>query len=58
MTVLQTAIVGGVAPGAAVAGWVVDRAGTSSAYLVALAAGAFAALSAQALPRSGSGAAQ
>ncbi|QZY27848.1 MFS transporter [Nocardioides coralli] len=53
MTVLQTAIVGGVAPGAAVAGLVVDRAGSGPAYLVALAAGAVAAVAAQAVPRSG-----
>ena len=51
MTMLHTGIVAGVAPGAAVAGTVVDRAGSATAYLVPLLAGALAALSAQALPR-------
>jgi hypothetical protein len=40
-----------VAPGAAVAGFVVDHAGAGPAYLVPLAAGALGALSAQLLPR-------
>ena len=51
MTLLQTGIVAGVAPGAAVAGFVVDRAGTGPAYLVPLVAGVVAALAGQALPR-------
>ncbi len=51
MALLHTAIVAGVAPGAAVAGRVVDAAGTSSAYLVAVGAGAIAAVAALALPR-------
>lgn len=51
MTLLQTGIVAGVAPGAALAGAVVDRSGTAAAYLVPLAAGAVAAASAQLLPR-------
>ena len=51
MALLHTAIVAGVAPGAAVAGRVIDAAGSSTAYLVAVAAGVVAALAAQALPR-------
>jgi len=51
MALLHTSIVAGVAPGAAVAGRVVDAAGSSSAYLVAVAAGALAALASVALPR-------
>jgi predicted MFS family arabinose efflux permease len=51
MALLHTGIVSGVAPGAAVAGRVIDAAGSSAAYLVAVAAGVVAVLAAQALPR-------
>lgn len=51
MALLQTGIVAGVAPGAALAGLVVDRAGSSAAYLVPLAAGALAATAGLTLPR-------
>lgn len=52
MAIMQTGIVAGVAPGATFAGLVVDSSGASPAFLVAAGAGAVAALSAQALPRS------
>ncbi|HET6940383.1 MAG TPA: MFS transporter [Nocardioides sp.] len=51
MAIVQTGIVAGVAPGAALSGVVVDARGASAAYLVSLAAGTLAALAAQALPR-------
>jgi MFS family permease len=51
MAILQTGVVAGVAPGAALSGVVIDASGASSAYLVSLAAGVVAALAAQALPR-------
>jgi MFS family permease len=51
MAIIQTGIVAGVAPGAALSGVVVDAHGASAAYLVSLAAGIVAALAAQALPR-------
>jgi MFS family permease len=51
MAYLQTGLVAGVAPGAALSGAVVDHAGASPAYLVSLGAGVLAALAAQALPR-------
>lgn len=51
MAVMQTGIVAGVAPGAALSGVVVESAGASAAYLVSLGAGLVAALAAQALPR-------
>lgn len=51
MALLQTGIVAGVAPGAAVAGWVVDHAGASPAYVVSVVAGGLAALAALTLPR-------
>jgi predicted MFS family arabinose efflux permease len=51
MSVIHTGIVAGVAPGATLAGFVIDEYGASPAYLVALASGAAAALIAQALPR-------
>lgn len=51
MAVIQTGLVAGVAPGAALSGLVVDRAGASPAYLVSLGAGALAALAALSLPR-------
>ncbi len=51
MAIMQTGIVAGVAPGAAVSGWIVDAHGASAAYLVSLAAGVLAAVAAQAVPR-------
>lgn len=48
MAVLHTGLVAGIAPGAAVAGFVIDRAGASPGYLVATAAGLVGALGAQA----------
>ena len=54
MAIIQTGLVAGVAPGAAVAGVVIDASGASAAYLVSLAAGLVAMLAAQSLPRAGS----
>ena len=51
MAVLHTGLVAGVAPGAGIAGFVVDHSGSSAAYLVALAAGVLAAVIAGAVPR-------
>ncbi|WP_240770132.1 MFS transporter [Nocardioides sp. GY 10127] len=51
MAVMQTGLVAGVAPGATLAGLVVDHAHSSLGYLVPIAAGAVAALAAQAIPR-------
>ena len=51
MALLHTGVVAGVAPGAALAGVVVDHAGASMAYLVPLAAGVVAVVAAQLLPR-------
>ncbi|NYD41604.1 MFS transporter [Nocardioides panaciterrulae] len=56
MAIVQTGLVAGVAPGAALAGVVVDAHGASAAYLVSAGAGLLAALAAQALPRAGSSA--
>jgi len=50
MALLQTGLVAGVAPGAALAGIVVDRAGPSPAYLLPLGAAVLAAIAALALP--------
>jgi MFS family permease len=50
MAVLHTGIVAGVAPGAGVAGFVVDHSGASAAYLVALAGGLLATVVARATP--------
>jgi MFS family permease len=50
MALLQTGLVAGVAPGAALAGTVVDHAGASPAYLVSLGAGVLAAVAARTLP--------
>lgn len=47
MAILHTGIVAGVAPGASIAGFVVDHSGASSAYAVALAGGVLGALAAQ-----------
>lgn len=47
MAILHTGIVAGVAPGAAVAGFVVDHSGASAAYAVALVGGILGALAAQ-----------
>ncbi len=51
MAVLQTGLVAGVAPGAALAGAIVDHSGASTAYLVPLGAGLAAAIAALTLPR-------
>lgn len=48
MAILHTGLVAGVAPGAAIAGFVVDHHGASRAYLVAVAAGLVGAVAAQA----------
>ncbi|MDX6371615.1 MAG: hypothetical protein QOD98_603 [Nocardioidaceae bacterium] len=50
MALLQTGLVAGVAPGAALAGIVVDHDGASPAYLVPLGAAVLAAVAARALP--------
>ena len=52
MAIMQTGLVAGVAPGATVAGIVIDAHGAAAAYLVCAAAGAVAAIAAQVLPRS------
>lgn len=52
MAIIHTGLVAGVAPGATAAGFVIDGYGGSAAYLVSLAAGAVAAASGLALPRS------
>ncbi|WP_210652109.1 MFS transporter [Nocardioides sp. SYSU D00065] len=52
MAILHTGIVAGVAPGASIAGFVVDHSGASAAYVVALAGGVLGALAAQTAPRS------
>ena len=52
MAIMHTGIVAGVAPGATLAGLMVDRYGASPAYLVAVGAGLVSALAAQAIPRS------
>jgi predicted MFS family arabinose efflux permease len=46
MTIVETAAVAGVAPGAALAGQIIDGHGASAAYLVSLAAGVVAAVAA------------
>lgn len=46
ITILETAFVAGIAPGAAVAGQVIDRHGPSAAYLVCLGAGLVSAVAA------------
>src|SRR3954447_3933504 len=51
MGIMQTGVIAGVAPGAALGGLVVDAHGASAAYLVSLAAGVLAAVAAQAIPR-------
>ena len=51
MAFVQTGIVAGVAPGAAIGGAVVDASGASTAYLVSVAAGVLGILAAQLLPR-------
>jgi predicted MFS family arabinose efflux permease len=51
IAVIHTGIVAGVAPGATLAGIVIDEIGASPAYLVAVGAGLLAAVAAQALPR-------
>ncbi len=56
MALLHTGIVAGVAPGAALAGAVVDQSGPSAAYLVPVAGGLLAAFAALLVPRTGSAA--
>jgi MFS family permease len=56
MAIMHTGIVAGVAPGATIAGVVIDAYGASPAYLVAAGAGLVSALAAQAIPRSPSAA--
>ena len=51
MSFIHTGIAAGLAPGAALSGIVIDAAGASPAYLVAVGAGVVAALTAQTLPR-------
>jgi predicted MFS family arabinose efflux permease len=46
MAIVETALVAGVAPGAALAGRIIDRHGASTAYLVSLVAGLVAAAAA------------
>ena len=52
MAILHTGLVAGVAPGASIAGIVVDHSGASAAYAVALAGGILGALAAQTARRS------
>ncbi len=52
MAILHTGIVAGVAPGATIAGYVVDHQGASAAYAVALAGGVLGAIVAQTARRS------
>ena len=52
IALIQTGLVAGVAPGAALAGLVVDHAGPSPAYLVPLGAAVLAAVAARTLPAS------
>jgi MFS family permease len=51
MSFIHTGIVAGVAPGAALAGVIVDRSGPSAAYVVSIGAGLLAAVTALTLPR-------
>jgi MFS family permease len=51
MAIIQTGIVAGVAPGAAIGGAVVDASGASTAYLVSVATGVLGIVAAQFLPR-------
>lgn len=51
MAVVQTGLVVGIAPGAAISGFVVDAHGASAAYLVSVTAGILAAVAAQVVPR-------
>jgi MFS family permease len=51
MAIMQTGVVAGVAPGATVAGVVIDAYGASTAFLVSVIAGAVAAVAAQTVPR-------
>jgi predicted MFS family arabinose efflux permease len=51
MAIIHTGLVAGVAPGAAIAGVVIDREGASAAYLVAAVAAGLATLASLALPR-------
>jgi predicted MFS family arabinose efflux permease len=51
MALVHTGIVAGVAPGATLAGLVIDARGASAAYLIPLVAGVAAALAARLTPR-------
>jgi MFS family permease len=51
MAIVHTGIAGGVAPGAALAGILIDASGASTAYLVSAGAGTLAALAALTTPR-------
>lgn len=51
MAIMHTGLVAGVAPGATLAGLVIDAHGASAAYLVAVVSGVVAAVAAQTLPR-------
>ena len=51
MAIMHTGLVAGVAPGATIAGVIIDAQGSSAAYLVALGAGAVATVAALLLPR-------
>jgi MFS family permease len=51
MAFIHTGLAAGLAPGAALSGFVVDTAGASPAYLVSVGAGVLAALTALTLPR-------
>jgi MFS family permease len=52
IALIHTGLAAGLAPGAALAGWVIDAHGASPSYLVALGGGVAAALAALALPTS------
>ncbi len=54
MAFIHTGIVAGVAPGAALAGVIVDHSGASAAYVVSVGAGLLAAVMALAVPRTSS----
>jgi predicted MFS family arabinose efflux permease len=51
IAIIHTGLAAGLAPGAALAGLVIDAHGASASYVVALGGGAVAAVAALALPR-------
>ena len=55
IAIIHTGLAAGLAPGAALAGLVIDAHGASASYLVALGGGVVAALASLALPTSWSG---